>query len=663
VVLQESLGIFNPYASNQIAQGVQQIPPAYSLAFWQTPGPGEVEAEYRRLLVPWTVKEMRELAAHRGIALSGLKRDGIFENLVKALILEENLTAALERLPADSRATLALVCILGNSFLKLHPVDALLPYLDAALSARTSTGTLRSAGLCVEELLKLGLVFQLQNPLVIPVQVLARRMVIPELFTTYSGAISREEKIYPGHFSHMAIALAFLGRSGVLVVERTPRSVQENSAQKPNSKPATSEPTLLVENSLKKASRLLHHSEAWIDFTAQTLDAAGFWIDHNPRELTMKLVEWLQKVPTDQDRSLFKMVAGLPSFFEFQAAAEEAHFSTNRPNPYLLSPQQYADALALGRIRLIDLLARAPAGRWLAIMPLLQVLHGLHPYPFSEPDLRRLSSGKKVKDEALPWTIKAGSKSVDWLDFNEWAATFGVFYLKVLTHTLARFGLIDIGWQGSKPVALRMTEYGETLLERRPDYALMPLAQNGPALWFTPGEGFSISLEEANSELINLLLMISTPLEPAETASNGAKSVNDKKAGSRPPAARTGDHLSIGIVKNGMQYAFNSGWSLEKIVSVLEKNLGMPLPREMRQAFDSLWEHNGRLYVYQDMALVELADDYALPELLASTSLNQILLYAFSPRVIAVNPQGVDRWLTELQTKGYTPKVVGASHD
>jgi hypothetical protein len=57
------------------------------------------------------------------------------------------------------------------------------------------------------------------------------------------------------------------------------------------------------------------------------------------------------------------------------------------------------------------------------------------------------------------------------------------------------------------------------------------------------------------------------------------------------------------------------------------------------------------------LALVELADDFALTELLAGTTLARILLYRFSPRLIAVRPEGLEAWRAELVAKGYTPKL------
>jgi hypothetical protein len=72
------------------------------------------------------------------------------------------------------------------------------------------------------------------------------------------------------------------------------------------------------------------------------------------------------------------------------------------------------------------------------------------------------------------------------------------------------------------------------------------------------------------------------------------------------------------------------------------------------RAWEARW---GEVQIYRHLALVELADDYALDELLAGTSLSRHLLYRFSPRLIAVQPAGLDALRAELVAKGYTPRL------
>jgi hypothetical protein len=70
------------------------------------------------------------------------------------------------------------------------------------------------------------------------------------------------------------------------------------------------------------------------------------------------------------------------------------------------------------------------------------------------------------------------------------------------------------------------------------------------------------------------------------------------------------------------------------------------------------WNANrGLLHLYEGLTLIELADDYALQELLVSTALADHLVYQFSPRLVAVEPDAADTLLAEMQARGYTPRI------
>ena len=70
------------------------------------------------------------------------------------------------------------------------------------------------------------------------------------------------------------------------------------------------------------------------------------------------------------------------------------------------------------------------------------------------------------------------------------------------------------------------------------------------------------------------------------------------------------------------------------------------------------WERNrGLLHIYENITLLELGDDYALQELLISTSLGDHLVYQFSPRLIAIWADGTDLLIEEMERRGYTPRI------
>ena len=115
--------------------------------------------------------------------------------------------------------------------------------------------------------------------------------------------------------------------------------------------------------------------------------------------------------------------------------------------------------------------------------------------------------------------------------------------------------------------------------------------------------------------------------------------------------------MAYRIHETGLGKAFDDGWTLEQIVSRLEKGLGEPLPAGLLARMQPMWERFGRLQLYDDMTLIEFSDDFCLPELLAATSLSQILLTTFTPRLVAVRTDKAAEYLAELQDRGYTPRM------
>jgi len=72
---------------------------------------------------------------------------------------------------------------------------------------------------------------------------------------------------------------------------------------------------------------------------------------------------------------------------------------------------------------------------------------------------------------------------------------------------------------------------------------------------------------------------------------------------------------------------------------------------------DALYANYGRVHLYEQLTVLELADEFALRELLASTSLGKYVVHQFSPRVVILRDEGVEELVTEMVKKGYTPKV------
>jgi len=93
------------------------------------------------------------------------------------------------------------------------------------------------------------------------------------------------------------------------------------------------------------------------------------------------------------------------------------------------------------------------------------------------------------------------------------------------------------------------------------------------------------------------------------------------------------------------------------VLGALARWLGKAPPPSWKNKMIAWSENYGKLHIYDDITLIELADDYALHELLSNTSLRDYLVYEFSPRLVAVHPEAVDDLVQEMEKRGYTPAV------
>lgn len=109
---------------------------------------------------------------------------------------------------------------------------------------------------------------------------------------------------------------------------------------------------------------------------------------------------------------------------------------------------------------------------------------------------------------------------------------------------------------------------------------------------------------------------------------------------------------------NGAQALFEHGLSAADLASQLSAQTGQPLPPAAQETLDRWWAGFGRVRLYDEVTLIELGDDLLLRELQAATSLGDVTIHQFSPRLIAVEDDAVDLLVTELGARGYAPRIV-----
>ncbi len=631
--------------------------------------PAAIRADWQQRLQYLTVKEIRDLAALYQVKLKGIKRTEIQERMLDILCNPAELGAAIQRLQPDTRRLLDLLCTLADFPVFYNP-SLYGSYLEAALNNGLKARPIKD---CLAEL-DLHKLFQpitASGRISIPLAVLVLALPNPALFKPLDEAEpARIHPARPFHFTRLALRLLLLAQGGWLTFNpfRNPTTWLKHAEIQ-----ISAEPDVIDAETLALLQRGDETREQF-ELAARLNEAEGLWqpqkapgVEGGATILTRQTNDWLRLSAQEQSRRLFERVLKLPSSLEMDLASQAGKFQMMRPSGSMMSGPHYLSILSQARLVLARLLERTSAGQWIELESILRSLYGLQP-ELGVDFTRRLHPAVARSKSREPDMIypRITSQRAETQDFDSWRKTYGRFHQAILVNTFHWLGLLDVGYAAGdklEPVAVRLTRFGEFLLGRQSDFPAAPPEPAEKALAFARDGALELDLNAAPLELVNLIVQISTP----EIGVRGANPQPPDGSAKKGPAGQRGLPPQRGLPRRfryylndrGLCQAFESGWSLDQISARLEAASGSDLPAVLKQRMQSLWERYGRLQLYEDLALVQFGDDFCLPELLAATRLSQILLFTFSPRLIAIRPDAAADFLQELRSKGYTPRLEG----
>jgi hypothetical protein len=114
--------------------------------------------------------------------------------------------------------------------------------------------------------------------------------------------------------------------------------------------------------------------------------------------------------------------------------------------------------------------------------------------------------------------------------------------------------------------------------------------------------------------------------------------------------------LTLRVSSAAIAHALAQGTEPQSIVGAFA-GAGLPLAVPLHERIAALAASAGRLNLYERVTVLELGDDIALRELLATTALRAHIVHQFSPRLVVVRDEAVDALVAELVKKGHTPLV------
>lgn len=617
-------------------------------------------AELSSALVLLPIAGLRTIARRWGVRLRGNAKGDVVRQLTEALAEPAAIDRAIAALEPDLYLALVVVYLLGSESSDLPKPD------EVAGALGRLHPTAGDAERLLKELRERGLVFATPGPTAY------ERLWVPRLFWPHltptrlvaaAPAPAEQDVRAAGTLADAVLALWASIRDGARPELRPPRRLglieradpglrelgsvpEEVSALiasgrwQSNDRELTAparEPELSDESlaSLGYATGL---SRPMVDFAWQLLKTQGLVeVGETVRTVDPPALALLRHGSAGRLHAILgswqKMVGwseldlALAACPELRFRRRLAHPNQSYYSPYNTLTRDNLDArLVDARRFLVRLLELLPTDVWLSVESLQEVVWKLWP-DFLYGRERYATAGTRDRF----WWLEADGRRLDVKRFADWRRGPGAVVVALVAGPLHWLGLADLAGPAEHPRAFRLRPACRLLSASPP-----PVGSDLAQVAIGPGLDVRVSPGHDDPAIHELLAMFGTLRE----------------------ASPRGFVYTLTI--EGVRASFEAGHTADDLLASLRARTDR-VPEEFQATLLRWWEAYGRLRLYEGLTLLEFADDFVLPELLAATGLRQQIVYQFSPRLVAIDPGGAEALIGELRRRGYTPSVEPAS--
>jgi hypothetical protein len=349
-----------------------------------------------------------------------------------------------------------------------------------------------------------------------------------------------------------------------------------------------------------------------------------------------RVKEWRALSVEEQYRLLWHAwLTGATTFGELGRAAARASFTLRRS----LGAKQFtkatlAEEIGAARRFVTRLLTRLEPNRWYEWQSFADYLR----------ELRADFLHTATTEEA--WFLAPLQAQQTYLaQYPEsWNKAHRPILATMLEDALRWFGAVEPGYVAKKLAAFQITPLGEWLLTT-PDKNERGLLTEGKS-------GTPLVLASAAEESAEAVTWLDAETFRVRARVDTAQLVVLARTFADPTRERLVFRVSNATLARAFEQGITTAEITQKFVEA-----GAPLPAPLSERLAALEANYGRVRVYERLTLLELADDLALRELLAGTSLGARVVHQFSPRLVVLKDEDVDELVNELVKKGYTPGV------
>ncbi len=652
----------NPRARDQLAgdprfqemlERIERMPPAARAAFENLPlnaspeqlasvaGANTPEEELKSLLRGLTLEQLREMAKRRDWKLSATAKEPIVEELAPLLAsvpLPAELSVEEEQLLRNENTLHGLVNTPGHVELQnlwRARAGGEMRRFDRALRGLQSAGVMfpcRAQGQALHYhwspfLSSEDAPYLPPKAKPYPAETIGRLKQPEPLMplTTIVDAVIELAEREPLHVRRIKSDPRFAHEPFAQGWELEPQEAEQLAKRRylENGALTITFPLFWTDDTMQKLEALSPHVAQWI---AAFVFGGGFFEQESEyARVNIERVKGWRAV-SEEGRWQFLWLgwlAGGGALAELRAAAEGASFVAQRAAyAQYLKPQDWLAEIASARRFVARLLTPLDPLVWYSFKSFAEYVRGLR------GDFLHTSTTNE------DWWLAARKTRhrFDPRNAQNWDASYRAVLAAFLDTTLRWMGVTEVAYEGKEVAAFRITGLGAALLGGgKGSVVTEPVDPNAPAIAWVDDASLRLRARPDAARALPLI---------------------------RAFADSTREPLTFRVTNASIARLFERGMDVGEIAGKLAE-MNAPLPGALRARMDALAANYGRAHLYEHLTVVELADDSALRELLASTSLGQFIVHQFSPRLIVVRDENVAEWVKEMVKRGHTPRIIG----
>ena len=228
-------------------------------------------------------------------------------------------------------------------------------------------------------------------------------------------------------------------------------------------------------------------------------------------------------------------------------------------------------------------------------------------------------------------------------DMRDWDKAQGAFIRHVLSGPLHWLGMSDLRFENNRLSAVRLLGLSDIFWDK---------SDAPPA----PRRAVSRATKKAAKTAV-VIKGLNINVNPS-TINAQAHMLLDKIALLREAAP---EQFTYQLNVNALHQSLEAGESLETIRQAWQQNMPLEMPAAIQEKLKEWQQAYGQARLYQNITLIEFADDHALAEMKAVTSLEDHLIAEISPRLVLISKDSTQILSAELEKAGYTPKLTQAT--